>query len=50
VSSEVAIVLPRGTTVYATITHEAVTELGLKEGAAASAVIKSSSVILGVSN
>jgi molybdate transport system regulatory protein len=50
VSSEVAIVLPSGTTVYATITHEAVTELGLKEGAAASAVIKSSSVILGVSN
>jgi len=50
VSSEVAIALPSGTTVYATITHEAVTELGLKEGAAASAVVKSSSVILGVTN
>jgi len=50
VSSEVSIALPSGTTVYATITHEAVTELGLKEGAAASAVVKSSSVILGVPN
>jgi len=50
VSSEVSIALPSGTTVYANITHEAVTELGLKEGAAASAVVKSSSVILGVPN
>ena len=50
VSSEVAIALPSGTIVYATITHEAVTELGLTEGAAASAVVKSSSVILGVTN
>jgi molybdate transport system regulatory protein len=48
VSSEVAISLPSGSTVYATITHDAVTELGIKEGAAASAVFKASSVILGV--
>jgi molybdate transport system regulatory protein len=48
VSSEVAIALPSGSTVYATITHDAVTELGIKEGVSASAVIKASSVILGV--
>jgi molybdate transport system regulatory protein len=48
VSSEVGIALPSGATVYATITHDAVTELGIKEGVAASAVIKASSVILGV--
>jgi molybdate transport system regulatory protein len=47
-SSEVAIALPSGTTVYATITHDAVTELGIKEGMNASAVVKASSVILGV--
>ena len=48
VSSEVAIALPSGATVYATITHDAVDELGIKEGMSASAVIKASSVILGV--
>jgi molybdate transport system regulatory protein len=48
VSSEVGIALPSGSTVYATITHDAVTELGIKEGVSASAVIKASSVILGV--
>jgi len=50
VSSEVAIALPSGSTVFATITHDAVTELGIKEGASASAVFKASSVILGVAN
>jgi molybdate transport system regulatory protein len=49
VNSEVGITLPSGATVYATITHDAVNELGIKEGVAASAVFKASSVILGVS-
>lgn len=49
VNSEVAIALPGGSTVHATITHEAVTELGIKEGTDASAVFKASSVILGAS-
>ena len=48
VSSEIAISLPSGATVYATITHDAVDELGIKEGSTASAVFKASSVILGV--
>jgi molybdate transport system regulatory protein len=48
VSAEVAIKLAGGNEVHATITHAAVTELGLKEGAAATAIIKDSSVILGV--
>ena len=50
VSSEVAIALPSGSTVFATITHDAVIELGIKEGASASAVFKASSVILGVAS
>ncbi|MGA8147550.1 MAG: TOBE domain-containing protein [Gallionellaceae bacterium] len=50
VSSEVAIVLPSGATVYAVITHDAVNELGIKEGLNASAVFKASSVILGVAS
>lgn len=48
VSSEVGIELPSGVTVYATITRDAVNELGIKEGINASAVFKASSVILGV--
>lgn len=48
VSSEVGITLPGGATIHATITHDAVNELGIKEGQAASAVFKASSVILGV--
>jgi molybdate transport system regulatory protein len=48
VNAEVAIILPGGTEVHATITHGAVDELGLKEGGAASAVFKAPSVILGV--
>ena len=50
VSSEVGIALPSGATVYATITHDAVEELGIKEGMNASAVFKASSVILGVAS
>ena len=50
VNAEVAITLPGGTTVFAVVTHEAVLELGLKEGGPASALIKASSVILGVSD
>jgi molybdate transport system regulatory protein len=48
VSSEIGITLPSGITVFATITHDAVNDLSIKEGAAASAVFKASSVILGV--
>lgn len=48
VNSEVGITLPSGATVFATITHDAVDELGIKEGVSASAVFKASSVILGV--
>lgn len=48
VNSEVAIELPGGTVIYAVITNEAVLELGLKPGAAATALIKASHVVLGV--
>jgi molybdate transport system regulatory protein len=47
VSSEVGIRLPSGISLFATITHDAVDALGLKEGVNASAVFKASSVILG---
>ncbi len=46
ISSEVAIELPSGAMVYATITHDAVDELGIETGKTASAVFKASSVIL----
>jgi len=49
VSSEIGITLPSGITVFATITHDAVNDLSIKEGVNASAVFKASSVILGVS-
>ncbi len=48
VNSEVGITLSNGATVFATITHDAVEELGIKEGVSASAVFKASSVIIGV--
>lgn len=48
VNTEVAIALPGGTPVFAVVTNEAVLELGLKVGVPASALIKASSVILGV--
>jgi molybdate transport system regulatory protein len=48
VNTEVGITLAGGTTVFAVVTNEAVLELGLKEGATASALIKASHVILGV--
>ncbi len=48
VNTEVTIALPSGANVCATITNEAVAELGLKEGVNASAVFKASSVIIGV--
>lgn len=49
INTEVAIDLPGGETVHAVITNEAVLELGLKPGAAATALIKASNVVLGVS-
>ncbi len=48
VNAEVTIALAGGAEVHATITHGAVTDLGLKEGGAATAVFKAPSVILGV--
>lgn len=48
VSAEVIIALPGGAEVFASITRDATTELGIKEGAPATAVIKASSVIIGV--
>jgi len=48
VNTEVGIKLGGGTMVFAVVTNEAVLELGLKEGASASALIKASHVILGV--
>lgn len=48
VNSEVLLSLPGGLEVYAIITNDAVSELGLAVGSPATAVIKASSVILGV--
>lgn len=48
VSADVTIALASGGTVHATITHDSATELGLKPGIAATAVIKASSVIIAV--
>jgi molybdate transport system regulatory protein len=48
VNAEVVIALPGGAKVAAVITREAVADLGLKPGAAASAVIKASHIVLGV--
>jgi len=48
VNAEVALTLAGGTEVYAIVTREAVTELGLKPGVDATAVIKASHIILGV--
>ncbi|MCP1648188.1 TOBE domain-containing protein [Pseudomonas sp. GD04087] len=48
VNAEVVIELAGGTQVYSIVTRDAVEELGLVPGAAATAVIKASHVILGV--
>lgn len=48
VNAEVGIALASGTIVSAIITREAVTELGLKPGVDATAVIKASHIVLGV--
>lgn len=50
VSTEVAITLANGLNVYATITREGASALGLKVGMAAAAVFKAPSVIIGVSS
>jgi molybdate transport system regulatory protein len=44
----VVIALPGGTEVVAVITKEAVADLGLKSGVAATAVIKAPHIVLGV--
>lgn len=48
VNAEVSLKLPSGLEIRAVVTREAVAELGLKPGVAATAVIKASNVILGV--
>lgn len=48
ISAEVAIALPSGVAIHATITHDAVQELSIKEGDTVGAVFKASSVILAV--
>ena len=48
INSEVGIELPGGAMVYSVVTNEAVMELGLKVGAAATALIKASHIVLGV--
>jgi molybdate transport system regulatory protein len=48
VNTEVGITLPGGSVVYAVVTNEAVSELNLTIGSPASAIIKSSHVILAV--
>ncbi|MDR2261409.1 MAG: TOBE domain-containing protein [Azoarcus sp.] len=48
VNAEVTLALPGGTEISAIVTRESVNELGLKPGVAATAVIKASSIILGV--
>ena len=48
VNAEVAITLPGGAVVHAVVTPDAVAELGLAPGVAASALIKASHVVLGV--
>ncbi len=49
VNAEVDIEIGGGNTICAVVTHESVEKLGLKEGGHACAMIKASSVILGVS-
>jgi molybdate transport system regulatory protein len=48
VNSEVGLELPGGSVIYSVITNDAVAELGLTLGSAATALIKASHVILGV--
>ncbi|HMM10120.1 MAG TPA: TOBE domain-containing protein [Paracoccus solventivorans] len=50
VTSHVRIDLGGGSSITASITNEAVKELGLKVGASASAVIKASDVMVGVND
>lgn len=47
ISAEVVIALPGGAEIFASVTRDATTELGLHEGSPATAVIKASSVIIG---
>lgn len=48
VNSEVGLQLPGGLTIFAVITNDAVTDLALKPGVAATALVKASHVVLGV--
>lgn len=48
ISTEVAVTLASGLTVYATITRDGAAALGLKIGMAAAAIFKAPSVIIGV--
>ena len=48
VNSEIAVTLSGGTTVFAVVTNEAVTELQLKEGTPTVALFKAGHVLVGV--
>lgn len=48
INTEVVLTLPGGSQVHAVITSEAVRELALEEGRPATALIKASHVVLGV--
>jgi molybdopterin-binding protein len=48
INAEVVVQLPGGQEVVAVVTASAVKNLGLREGMAASAIIKASNVMLGV--
>ena len=48
VNSEVTVALTGGSTVFAVVTNEAVTELQLKEGTATVALFKAGHVLVGV--
>lgn len=48
VNTKVGIELPGRVMVYAVITNEAILELGLRQGVAATALIKASHVVLGI--
>ena len=48
VNTEVGLRLPGGASIYAVITNQSLRELGLKEGSEATALIKASTIILGV--
>lgn len=50
VNTEVVVLLPGGSEVYATVTNDSIDELGLKEGASVVAAFKANAVFLAVAS